>query len=168
MADGPRDTTEAIVGTRVYSTADTTKLAVRVANASGSDILGVALDTTNDSIKSIVGSSATVGGLDTDFRSALTNTVVSVKASAGNVYSIFSYNSGAGYVFIQVFDVAAASVTLGTTTPKYIFAVPATGVYDNSFPCPITHATAISMAATATATGNGAPSATQAMWMGYK
>lgn len=130
--------------------------------------LGTALDSTNDSVGAVPKASATVGGCDTYFNAALTNTVVSVKASAGNVYQALSYNSGAAYAFIQVFDVASGSVTLGTTTPKYVFPVPNAGVYDTPIPMPITHSTAISIAATSTATGNVAPAATQTMWLGYK
>lgn len=130
--------------------------------------LGTALDSTNDTVGAVPKASATVGGCDTYFNAALTNTVVSVKASAGNVYQALAYNSGAAYAFIQVFDVASGSVTLGTTTPKYFFPVPNTGVYDTPIPMPITHSTAISIAATSTATGNVAPAATQTMWLGYK
>lgn len=60
----------------------------------------------------------------------------------------------AGY--LQIFDVPAASVTVGATPPKLSFLVPANGAFD----VPFIHAPffkeGISYAATTTATGNGA------------
>lgn len=131
--------------------------------------LGTALDSTNDSVRAMAAASATVGGADRYQNTALTNTVVSVKASAGNIYGLRSYNSGASYVYIQIFDVASGSVTLGTTTPNESIPVPNAGIYDIVHAAaPVTHSTAISVAATATATGNGAPAATQLFTMYYK
>lgn len=165
---GPRDTTRAIVETTVYSTTTPTQLSRVVCNPDGSSVLGVALDSTNDSVGAVARASATIGGSDTYFNNALTNTVIAVKASAGNIYGYRGYNSGASYAFIQVFDVASASVTLGTTTPKDVYQIPNAGMYDEMFTVPVTHGTAVSIAATSSATGSGAPAATQSFTLYYK
>lgn len=130
--------------------------------------LGTALDSTNDSIRSIAGASATATGCDIYFNAALTNTVVSIKTVAGNLYGLRAYNAGAAYAFIQVFNVTAASVTLGTTTPTEYFPVPATGVYDDDYSTPVTYSSALSIAATSTPTGAVAPASTQVINLRYK
>lgn len=130
--------------------------------------LGTALDSTNDSIKAIAGASATATGTDIYFNAALTNTVVSIKTVAGNIYGLRAYNAGAAYAFIQVFNVTSGSVTLGTTTPTEFFPVPATGVYDEDYSTPSTYSSAISIAATSTPTGNVAPASTQVVNLRYK
>jgi hypothetical protein len=49
-----------------------------------------------------------------------------VKASAGTFGGYYIYNPNATVAYLQVFDVASAtSVTLGTTVPDMIFAIPA-------------------------------------------
>ena len=64
----------------------------------------------------------------TKFRSAtLSSTAVAVKASAGAVFSIRVQNPAANVLptYIKFFDVAAASVTPGTTVPVMVLEVPA-------------------------------------------
>jgi hypothetical protein len=68
------------------------------------------------------------------------------------------YNSGT-VAFLQVFDAAAASVTLGTTVPRYTLALAATGITPINLPRPLLCATALSYAVTATRTGAAAPGA---------
>lgn len=131
--------------------------------------LGTALDATNDSVKAIAGASATATGCDIYFNAALTNTVVSIKTVAGNIYGLRAYNAGASIAFIQVFNVTSASVTLGTTTPTEFFPVPASGgIYDDDYSTPATYSSAISIAATSTPTGAVAPANTQVINLRYK
>jgi hypothetical protein len=108
--------------------------------------------------------SATTTGLSVNFQSALTNTAVAIKASAGRLYGYNFFNPGTALVYVQIFNVAAASVTLGTTTPIMSIGLPSSssasvGV-DVNFTLPITFGTAMSYACTATPTGSGAPGAT--------
>ncbi len=92
----------------------------------------------------------------------LSTTVTAVKASAGNLYSvtIISPSDATADAYVQVFNVAAASVTLGTTAPDLVFKCPfgktvtflvVPGDDDND-----QFSTAISHAATTTATGSTA------------
>ncbi len=61
------------------------------------------------------------------YNGALTNTVVDVHPAApGNLYGfLFDNNTGSADVFIQVFNKAAADVTLGTTVPDFTYRIPA-------------------------------------------
>ena len=65
---------------------------------------------------------------------ALTNTnvnatgvLVAVKASAGNLFGFSMFNNTAAVVFLSFWNVVVGSVTLGTTAPTCIFALPASG-----------------------------------------
>lgn len=88
---------------------------------------------------------------------ALTNTVVAVKASAGQFGGYMFYNSNSSAVYIQVFNAATGSVTLGTTNPTYVIPLPANGAANVEFANGIAHGTAISVAVTTTASGSTAP-----------
>lgn len=67
------------------------------------------------------------------------------------------YNPGASVAYLQVFAVAAGSVTLGTTVPVYTLAIPATSAVPIDPPRPVLCSTRLSYAITATRTGAGAP-----------
>lgn len=96
------------------------------------------------------------------------NTAQACKASAGNLYSIDFYNSNADDAYVQLFDVAAGSVTVGTTTPNYVFIVPGEGGISKEFPVPLSCATAITYACTTTPTGNGDPTTGLTISIAYK
>jgi hypothetical protein len=89
----------------------------------------------------------------------LTNTLTAVKTSAGNLYGFDFVNTGNASAFVQLFDAAAGSVTLGTTPAKMAKWVPAGGSWEEKFggEGKIAFGTAITMAATTTASGNTAP-----------
>lgn len=99
----------------------------------------------------------TSGGWSVNSQTGLTNTKVAVKSSAGNFGGYMVYNPNASAVYIQVFDVASGSVTLGTTAPTYVISLPASAAANVEFALGITHSTAITLAATTTATGSTAP-----------
>lgn len=99
----------------------------------------------------------TTGGWSVNSQTGLTNTKVAVKASAGTFGGYMVYNPNSAQIYIQVFDVASGSVTLGTTTPTYVIPIPATSGANVEFTNGINHATAITLAATTTATGSTAP-----------
>lgn len=67
------------------------------------------------------------------------------------------YNPGASVAYLQVFDSAAGSVTLGSTVPVYALAIPATSSALIDPLRPILCSTRLSYAITATRTGAGAP-----------
>lgn len=90
---------------------------------------------------------------------SLTNVAVAVKASSGRVFSIHIINGkvagslNATPSYVHLYDVAAASVVVGTTAPVWTYAVPASGAYDDERVIPIVHATAIAIAATTSPDG---------------
>ena len=89
----------------------------------------------------------------------LTNTAAAIKTSAGNLYGFDFVNTGSAAAYVQIFDAAAGSVTLGTTPPKLSKWVPAGGSWEEKFTGEgkISFGTAITIAATSTPTGAGAP-----------
>ena len=106
----------------------------------------------------------TSGGLTTfmasgsDGSSILVATAQVVKASAGQLYGWYLYNPEAAVTFVHFYNVAAASVTVGTTNPLFTFAVPAGAAANQVFPIGIVFSNAgWSVAATTTAGGNTAP-----------
>lgn len=104
--------------------------------------------------------SASAGVLGTSmyFNSALLATKQAANASAGNLYGYHIYNPNNTVMYVQFWNLASASVTVGTTAPHMVLAVPAFGWADApaSGP-PIGFGTALTIAATTTSTGSGAP-----------
>lgn len=106
----------------------------------------------------------TQGGLSvfnatsSDGATALTSTAQAIKASAGQVYGWYIYNPNATAQFVQLYNTAAASVTVGTTNPLFMLTIPATSAANVEFTNGITFSNAgFSCAATSTAGGSGAP-----------
>jgi len=113
---------------------------------------------------------ATTGnvGFSTIFDADADETAQVIKAGAGNLYKLTVDNADpAAKVYVQLFDLAAISVTVGTTTPKYVIPVPAGAMYDSMDIIPMKFGTAITYAVTSTATGAGAPGATITLSAGY-
>lgn len=115
----------------------------------------------------IVTDSAGIGGGSTVadtlvFDADADNTAQSISTTASStLVSLHVINSNTTPAYVQLFDVAAGSVTVGTTTPDYVIVVPAS---DGTNPgatdlgaVNIQFATAITYACTTTATGNGDP-----------
>ncbi|HKT72604.1 MAG TPA: hypothetical protein VJQ47_06910 [Steroidobacteraceae bacterium] len=101
---------------------------------------------------------------------ALTNTVVSVKASAaGEMGGYIVYNPNASVAYIQVFDVATAGgVTLGTTRPDMVIPVPPTSGANLEFANGVSFANGIQIAATTTDSGSTALGTGLTVTMVYK
>lgn len=106
----------------------------------------------------LVGVSATtsVTGQTLHFDSSGDNTVQTIKASAGKVYSLEVQNPNTSDAYIQLFDEAGA-ITVGTTVPKQSYFVPAGGAMDKTFTVPLQFANSIKYACTTTPTGGGNP-----------
>jgi len=104
-----------------------------------------------------------------DTYTALTNSAQVIKASAGNLYGYYIYNPNATAAYVMVYNTAAASVTVGTTTATLVFAIPATAAANLMFPYPITFSNAgWSCAAATTGGGNAAPSTALEVMFWYK
>ena len=90
---------------------------------------------------------------------ALSTTVKSVKTSAGQLGMVQCYNPNATQVYIQVFNMNASWVVLGTTAPTLSIPISATSTGGWALASPGTgFSTGMSIAATTTATGSTAPS----------
>lgn len=92
------------------------------------------------------------------FSNGAVTTAVNVKQASGNLYGWLIQNTNASVCYVQVFDSLAANVTLGTTVPKLFIPLgPNTGGPTQSSPTQLStlgFATALSVAATTTPTGN--------------
>lgn len=123
--------------------------------------LTAALPAGTSTIGSVSAASNSAGGVSTFLATALTNTPVAVKAGSASLYGVSFVNSGTAAAYVQLFDAGVGSVTLGTTAPKLSFWVPAGGAWEEKFSgeAKVAFATALTAAATTTATGNTAPAA---------
>lgn len=104
-----------------------------------------------------------------DTFTALTNTAQVIKASAGNFYGYYIYNPNSAATYVMLYNTAAASVTVGTTTPAMVFCIPATSGANLSltYPIPFTNA-GWSIAAATTGGGNSAPATALEAMIFYK
>lgn len=87
-------------------------------------------------------------------------TKTAIKASAGQLYGYYIYNANASVVYVQVFNAASASVTLGTTAPDLSLGIPATSAANVEFTNGIAFGTAITIAITTTRSGSTGPGST--------
>jgi len=91
------------------------------------------------------------------YTSALTNTASAVKASAGQVYGWDFHNPNSAVAYVQFFNTAQGSVTVGTTTPVMSIGLPANSKGQAQWPHGLQFSTAITVAAATTRTGGTAP-----------
>lgn len=94
----------------------------------------------------------------TKLLNGLSNSATAVKATGGQVAKVYCYNPNASVAYIQIYNVAAASVIVGTTPPAQSYGIPPTNAA--GFVLPLGgdyYSSAISAAATTTATGGSAP-----------
>lgn len=113
---------------------------------------------TNNIGQVVPAASATLGGLTQHKTDALVATAVAVKASAGQVYGYHISNQSDADAYVQFYNIAQGSVTVGTSTRTRTLFIPQGGVIDTALPFGLTFSTAITIAATTTITGNTAPS----------
>lgn len=94
-----------------------------------------------------------------DGSTALTNSAQVIKASAGKLGGWYIYNPNSTATYIPIYNVAAASVTVGTTNPQLTLCIPATSAANLEMVMGIPFSNAgFSCAAATTAGGNSAPS----------
>jgi hypothetical protein len=102
---------------------------------------------------------------ETLFDSDGDNSAQAIKTADGWLYDLEVSNPNTIDAFFQLFDVATGDITVGSTTPRLSFLVPAAasstirGAFDRSFgPDGLHFLTALSYACTTTPTGNTDPS----------
>lgn len=92
-----------------------------------------------------------------DGSTALTSTAQQIKGTAGTLGGWYIYNPNSSAVYVPIYNVVSASVTVGTTNPAMVLAIPATSAANLELANGIQFGTAISIAAATTAAGNTAP-----------
>lgn len=146
-------------GTIVYSSIPLTAVAQGVAatlNASTNLVGMVGLSASTSS-----------AALTNFYNASLTNTVTAVKTSAARMHEYDLYNPNSTGVWVQLFNLAVASVTLGTTAPTRTIYIPATSGRDWSSPYSSSWSTALTIACTTTNTNNVAPASPIQAYIGY-
>lgn len=127
--------------------------------------IDTAIPAGTNNIGAVIPQPTTAGGLlnalmgSADGSSVLTNAAQAIKASAGQLYGWFIYNPNATAIFVSIYNVAAASVTVGTTNPYMSLCIPPTSAANILGAVGIEFTNAgFSAAATTTGGGNTAPS----------
>lgn len=98
-----------------------------------------------------------VGSWSTATALAQTTTKKAVKTSAGVFGGYYVYNPNTSVAYIQVFNVASGSVTLGTTAPKMAYGIPPGSAANLEIVQGIAMNTAITLACTTGAANGTAP-----------
>jgi hypothetical protein len=96
------------------------------------------------------------GGWLPSSQTALSNTKTEIKATAGTFGGYMLDNPNATLVYVQVWNLPAASVTVGTTAPTYTIPIPPGAGANLEISNGIKHDTGITIAATTTPTGSTA------------
>lgn len=90
------------------------------------------------------------------YTGSITNTAVAVDASAGTLWGYYFYNPNASACYVQFWNTAQGSVTVGTTAPILSLAIPATSAANVQFAVGHAYSTAITIAATTARAGGTA------------
>lgn len=135
---------------------DTVVKAASTAAAATDPSLVVALSPNSNGVKL---TPQTSGGLSM-YSASTGATATSAKSSPGQLYGWFIYNSNSSVAYVQFFDLATGSVTLGTTSPKFSIGIPAGSGANVFSDTGLAFATAITYACTTTRSGSTAPTNT--------
>lgn len=152
----------------------TGKIGVAKQDLLGRDIVtqGTGSDVTNDSIGAASIASIKAVGMDTFVDEDVDNTAQAAATGAANLYKAHVINGGATLngvaSYIQLYDIATGSVTVGTTQSKYTIIVPASGGTIEDFDTPMKFATALTYTATTTPSGNTDPTNGLTLSLGLK
>ncbi len=100
---------------------------------------------------------------------ALTATKTAVKTTPGVMGIMYCYNPNTSVAYIQIYNALLANVTVGSTTPTWSIAVAPSSIGGFGFGggSGLYFSTAMSVAATTTATGSSAPSTAVDCNVGY-
>jgi hypothetical protein len=99
---------------------------------------------------------------------ALTNSAQAIKAAAGQLYGFDIYNPNVTAVYVMFYNVAAASVTVGTTGALKVICIPAGSAITKNMTHGIAFDTAMSIACATTGGGNTAPTTALEASVEYK
>ena len=124
----------------------------------GSQRVTIASDNTAFSVNATV-VPATSGGLSV-VSGTIGATATAIKASAGQLYGWYLFNSNATIVYCQIFNIASGSVSLGSSTPALSFGIPAGAAANILGAIGIAFGTAMSFAFTTTRSGSTGPAST--------
>jgi hypothetical protein len=105
--------------------------------------------------------------IDTIFDSDGDYSAQSVIQRSGSIYFMEVQNPNTVDAYIQLFDVVTTGVTVGSTTPKQSFIVPAQGAMDKQWRRGLKFNTAISYACTTEATNGVDPTTGLTVNIGY-
>jgi hypothetical protein len=144
----------AVTATAASNTTGTGLLGTGVLGHDGTNYQRLQVDG-NNYLKTVI--EPTTAGGTSIYSGSITNTVTSVKSSAGQLYGWHLYNPNASAAYVQIFNLATGSVTLGTTGPTMALTLPANSGATMNLPQGIPFGTAISIAVTTTRTGSTAP-----------
>lgn len=103
-----------------------------------------------------------------DTYTALTATAQVIKASAGKFGGYYIYNPNTAATYVLIYNIAAASVTVGTSTALLVFCIPASSAANLELLAGVPFGTAMSIAATTTGGGNTAPTTALECMVFYK
>jgi hypothetical protein len=103
-----------------------------------------------------------------DGSTGLTSTAQSIKTSQGTLGGWYIFNPNSITTWVIIYNVTQASVTVGTTNPAMVLAIPAGSAANLEMTNGIQFGTAISVAATSTAAGNAAPTSALDAMFWYK
>lgn len=117
-----------------------------------------------------VNTASIVGGATKANFVNLAGTVQSIKSSAGTLYAVQVWNGTGATAFLQLFNVATGSVTLGTTVPDLQFVCPTLTYCFAPIPSTIgtDFATAISVASTTAVSGASGSASGVYLYAQYK
>lgn len=161
-----------IAGSLTLATVTTVGAVTGITNAlpAGTNLMGkVGIDqTTPGTTNGVSLQLDTTSGWLFNYQSALSSTKAQIKGSAGKFGGYINlYNPNTAVTYIQVFNKASASVTVGSTAPDFVITLPGlatasgTGTDRNlEITMGVAMGTGITIAATTTATGSTAPSNT--------
>lgn len=97
-----------------------------------------------------------IGG-DAYSNTNLLATKVAARAYKCRLFNLNIYNPSNAVAYVQFFDAASGDVTVGSTTPTRVIALPTLTGISTAHYQPFRFNTALTIAATTTATGNTAP-----------
>jgi hypothetical protein len=134
--------------------------AITNALPAGSNLMGkVGIDqTTLGTTNAVTPVPSTIGGWTYFLKNGLSNTNAQVKSGQGTLGGWYIYNPNSSVAYVQIFDTATGSITVGTTVPKLSIGIPATSAANLELTLGIQFGTAICVAATTAATNATAPS----------
>lgn len=142
-------------GTNFIGLVSTASINGTVTNAAGTNFIGLVSTASINGIVSLT--PGTTGGWTPYMFASLSSLAQQVKASAGELGGYYIYNPNAAVTYIQMFDIANSSVSLGVRAPTLTFGIPATSGANLEFANGVNFATAIQIAATTTPNGSTGP-----------